>query len=333
MSYAAAQRLTRRECDAAAQNVRQGSLAGHSTAARRDGRSGCAMPVQRRAPVHRAGPPGAGRGTTKLGLAVAPVACGPALASWACRGSAPRGASRAPMYNAPRLAQRPSALTLDVLTRRADWQQPDDGGAAAAGHVAPRGVSYRQRWRRSKKLVRRPPCAGDRAACGPRRAARALTCRVARAACGVRGGRAAAAAAAAGGDVARGARRRRACSSRRRPRAVPPAVEGAAALRHCAAATAARAGAGLPGLAAGGGARDVVRGRCRLGRGAVDAAEARRLLPAAGARARVARCGPRAACPAPRPAAGARSRLHPPAADARGAARRHLHLQRHARGC
>ena len=127
----------------------------------------------------------AGCRTTKLGLAVAPVACGPALASWACRGSAPRGASRAPMYNAPRLAQRPSALTLDVLTRRADWQQPDDGGAAAAGHVAPRGVSYRQRWRRSKKLVRRPPALGteQRAARGVRHARSRAASRAQLAAC------------------------------------------------------------------------------------------------------------------------------------------------------
>ena len=58
------------------------------------------------------------------------------------------------MYTAPRLAQRPSALTLDVLTRRAEPQGADDGATVAPGHVAPRGVSYRHRWRRSKKLVR-----------------------------------------------------------------------------------------------------------------------------------------------------------------------------------
>lgn len=67
------------------------------------------------------------------------------------------------MFTSPSLAQRPSALSLDTL-RRADSQLalPEDAGVAPAASVAPRGVSYRSRWRRSRRLVRSLHYAGDR---------------------------------------------------------------------------------------------------------------------------------------------------------------------------
>ena len=81
------------------------------------------------------------------------------------------------MFTSPSLAQRPSAVALDLL-RRADSQSvlPEDAGSAPAAPVAPRGVSYRSRWRRGRKLVRSlHSCGGPVAMCPPRALPYALT--------------------------------------------------------------------------------------------------------------------------------------------------------------
>ena len=60
------------------------------------------------------------------------------------------------MFTSPSLAQRPSALALDIRREGSQQTLPVDAGDTLPGHVAPRGGSYRSRWRRrGGKLVRR----------------------------------------------------------------------------------------------------------------------------------------------------------------------------------